>query len=162
MTAKTKPAPKAKPRKAGGATDPNKCTAREEEFCLKFMELLNASEAYRQTHNVKPTTKQSSVHVAASKLMAKPKIAQRIAELQEINRIRMTVSVESITQELIGAQDLATRTANPSALVSALMGKAKLHGLIVDQSKVALKVKPNKNLKNLMAEIDGQSRTVQK
>lgn len=160
MSNNTNPSPK--PRKAGGATDPNKCTAKEEKFCLKFVELLNASEAYRQSYNVRPETKPSSIHVAASKLMATPKIAKRIAELQEINRSRVSVTVESITEELMEAQELAINNKSPNALVSALMGKAKLHGLIVDQSKVALKVKKNKNLASLMAEIDGSSRSLKK
>ena len=56
-------------------------TAKQEKFCILFVELGNASEAYRQAYNSK--AKPETVHVSASQLLSDPKIAIRVKQLQE-------------------------------------------------------------------------------
>lgn len=73
---------------------------------------------------------------AAARLSTNVHIKTRIAEMQEKAVERTLVTVESIAAELDEARDLALsdKSYNPSAAVAASMGKAKLYGLLVDQT----------------------------
>lgn len=107
-------------------------TAKQEAFCLAYVETGNASEAYRRaysTENWKPT----SITVNASKVLADAKVSLRVAELQAMASERALVTVLSLTEELEEARALALQEGQPSAAVSASMGKAKLHGLLTDK-----------------------------
>lgn len=110
-------------------------TAKREAFALAYVETGNASEAYRRaysTENFKP----ESINVNASKLLANAKVSQRVKELQAMAVERALVTVQSLTEELEEARALALQERQPSAAVSASMGKAKLHGLLVDKAEL--------------------------
>jgi hypothetical protein len=53
---------------------------------------------------------------------------------------KSNVTVDSITDELDEARTRALESEQISAAISATMGKAKLHGLVVDKSEIAAKV----------------------
>ena len=53
---------------------------KQEKFCQLYVQLGNASEAYRQAYNSK--AKQESVAVEASRLLAKPNISLMVSKLQ--------------------------------------------------------------------------------
>jgi len=109
-------------------------TAKQEAFALAYIELGKGAEAYRQSHDVGPETKPETVWSEASRLLHTPKVAARIAELREEARALSLVSVGTLTQELEDARAKAMGEAKgASAAVSATMGKAKLHGLLVDK-----------------------------
>ena len=110
-------------------------TPKREAFCLAYIETRNQSEAYRRAFNAS-NMKPESINVNASKLMSDAKVAQRVAELQAEAVERALVSVQSITAELEEARALAHRLGQPSAAVSASMGKAKLHGLLTDKTEL--------------------------
>jgi hypothetical protein len=63
-------------------------------------------------------------------------VAQRVAELQQEHRERHAVTVDSLTQELEEARMVATAEKQGAAMTSATMGKAKLHGLLVDKNEI--------------------------
>ena len=107
-------------------------TPKQEAFCLAYIETGNASEAYRRAYSAGKMS-ENAVHVAASRLLDNPKITLRVAELQASHQERHDVTVDSLTGELEDARDLATVNKQPAAVVSAVMGKAKLHGLIKDR-----------------------------
>jgi len=110
-------------------------TAKQEAFCLAYLETGNASEAYRRSYdaeNMKPETIWREAHELASN----PNVSTRVIELQAAAAERCIVTVASITQELEEARSLALQEAQASAAVSASMGKAKLHGLIVDKGEL--------------------------
>ena len=112
----------------------NDLTPKQEAFALAYVETGNASEAYRRSYDVSPETKPESIWVNASKLLADAKVAQRVKQLQEEARALSLVSVGTLTQELEDARSKAMAEAKgASAAVSAVMGKAKLHGLLVDK-----------------------------
>jgi phage terminase small subunit len=107
-------------------------TPKQEAFACAYVETGNASEAYRRAYdaeNMKPET----VWKRACELLACGKVAGRASELQAAAAERCIVTVASITQELEEARALALQEAQASAAVSASMGKAKLHGLIVEK-----------------------------
>ena len=59
-----------------------KLTPKQEKFCQLYVELGNASDAYRGSYDVKETTTKESVNVSASRLMADPKLTLRIDEIR--------------------------------------------------------------------------------
>lgn len=118
-------------------------TPKQEKFCQKYIELGNASEAYRQTYN-SSEMKSETVNRKAKFELDKDKIRARIQELQDRNLKRHDVTVDSLVGELEEARAIALQTEQASAAVSATMGKAKLHGLLVDNVKAELSGKDGK------------------
>lgn len=109
-----------------------KLTPKQAAFARAYVETGNASEAYRRTYNVREKTKPESVWVKASELLANGKIKVRGAELQETATKRTQLTVERLTLELDNAINHALKhPKGASAAVSAIMGKAKWHGLLV-------------------------------
>ena len=112
-------------------------TAKQEAFALAYVETGNASEAYRRSHDVGADTKPETVWREASRLLANPKVATRIKELQQEARDIAMVSIGTLTEELELARVKAMGEGKgASAAVSAIMGKAKLHKLL-DEDKAA-------------------------
>ena len=66
----------------------DKLTLKQEAFAMAYVESGNASEAYRTAYDVADTTTDNTINSQAWKLRKKPKIAQRILELQESMRKR--------------------------------------------------------------------------
>lgn len=73
---------------------------------------------------------------SASRLRSSAKVRARIDELQARQQIRHDVTVDTITKELDEAAKDAAKDSGHAARVAAIMGKAKLHGLIIDKQKV--------------------------
>jgi phage terminase small subunit len=107
-------------------------TPKQEAFCQAYIETGNASEAYRQSYNA-GKMKPESVNRKAKELLDNVKITARVAVIQEEHRERHNVTVDSITKELEEARTKAIESGQNSAAVQATMGKAKIHGLIVDK-----------------------------
>lgn len=110
-------------------------TPKQEAFVQAYLTTGNASEAYRQAYDAGGMGA-ASVNVQASKMLATPKIALRVQELQAIAVERALVTVQSLTEELEEARALALQEGQSAAAVSASMGKAKLHGLLVDKAAI--------------------------
>lgn len=101
---------------------------KQEKFCQLYVELGNASEAYRQAYSSK--AKPESVHVNASKLLAETKVSLRVEQIREATRANHNITLADILRELEEARVTALTAQNPqtSAAVAASMGKAKLLG----------------------------------
>lgn len=69
-------------------------------------------------------------------MLAEDKVQTRLHELQAEAREKHNVTIESLTIELEEARNLAKQEGQASAAVSATMGKAKLHGLVVDKNEL--------------------------
>lgn len=70
----------------------------------------------------------------SSRLLSNAKVADRVAELQEKAAQKTLVSIEKLTDELEDARELAMKDdKGAAAAVSAIMAKAKLHGLDVNK-----------------------------
>jgi phage terminase small subunit len=114
-------------------------TIKQENFCLSYIQTDNASEAYRKAGYSKNMS-DKTVNEAASRLLKASKVVARLEELRKPIIEKHNVTVESILKELEEARQLAmlpdiNGKAQPSAAVSASMGKAKLAGLIVDKQQ---------------------------
>lgn len=109
-------------------------TQKQLSFALAYVETGNASEAYRRAYdasNMAPP----SIWVEACRTLADPNVSLKVFELQEAAAERTLVTLESITKELDEDREMARNLEMPAAAISAVMGKAKLHGLITDKSK---------------------------
>lgn len=112
-------------------------TQKQETFCLVYVETGNASEAYRRAYNVGDNTKAETVNKRASELLADTKVTARVAQLQSQAVERTMVTVESLTDKLEEARLHALKDEKgASAAVSAIMGMAKLHGLLIDKGEL--------------------------
>jgi hypothetical protein len=107
--------------------------SRHEKFAQALAQGKTADEAY-----VEAGFKANRGNAAT--LKAKQNISDRTAEIKErmAERVieRVAVTVQSLTDELEEARALALAEKQSSAAVSAVMGKAKLHGLLIDKRRL--------------------------
>ena len=101
-----------------------------EKFCQLIVEGKSKAEAYRQAFP-ENKMKNESLYVEACKLAKDPKISIRIEQLRAEHRGRHNLEMDDLLAELEEARQIAKDPAKPqpSAMVSATMGKAKLLGL---------------------------------
>jgi phage terminase small subunit len=124
-------------------------TAKQEAFCLAYIETGNASEAYRKSYDAE-NMKSETIHKRASELLDNGEVAGRVEELRKEAAERNKITVDDLIKELQEAREAALGAANPqsAAAVAATMGKAKLLGMLVD------KVDANVTTRELPASID--------
>lgn len=110
-------------------------TIKQETACQAYIENAgNQSEAYRKAYDASNMS-DDTIYVEACRLFKIPKIALRVIELQAVHRERHNVTIDTLTNELDQARDLAIEAKQPAAMTAATMGKAKLHGLITDKKE---------------------------
>lgn len=111
-------------------------TPKQEAFVRAYVETGCASDAYRASYDCSSMT-DKSVHENASKLLRNAKVAPRIAHLRAQHQERHDITVDRLTDMAVKAYDLAMKESveAPAAAVAAVMGIAKLHGLIIDKSQ---------------------------
>lgn len=109
-------------------------TVKQEKFVYKFIETSNASEAYRHAYNAENMTAEA-IGVEAHRLLHSPKVALMVEKLKEEARERHRVTVDSITEELEQARLMGMTEKQTAAAISASLGKAKLHGLLIDKQE---------------------------
>lgn len=110
-------------------------TPKQDAFAQRFLELGNASEAYRQAYDAENMSNEA-IWVEASRLLDNPKVALRVKELKALHMHRHNITVDSITEELIEDREFARQQGQASAAISATVHKAKLHGLMVEKQEV--------------------------
>ena len=112
-----------------------KLTDKQEKFAQGIAKGLTQADAYRDAYdceNMKP----ESIWCNASQLASDTKVMQRIDELKERALKRFDITVDDLIFELEEAREMGKLNSQPSAMVSASMGKAKLLGLITDKAEV--------------------------
>ena len=103
--------------------------ARHERFAQAIAKGKSATEAYAEAGYKGDRT-------AASRLSTNVNVVARVKELQSEGAKRALVSIESLTAELEEARQLAMADEKgASAAVAAVMGKAKLHGLLIEKNE---------------------------
>jgi phage terminase small subunit len=107
-----------------------------EKFVQEYHQHGNASEAYRKAKPRSKSWKPEAIHVNASKLLSEAKVQLRLSELQRMSAEKHDITIETITQMLKEDRELARQNVQSSAAVSAVMGLAKVHGLIVDKNEI--------------------------
>lgn len=105
-------------------------TPKQESFCQLYIELGNASEAYRQSYDA-DSMNENTVHRNASALMDNNKVATRLDQIRKEHSKRHSITVDTLLLELEEARQVARdgEKQQPAAMVAATMGKAKLLGM---------------------------------
>lgn len=103
--------------------------ARHEKFAQALAKGKTADDAYAEA-GYKPHRGN------ASTLRTNQNISSRIAEILGRAAERAAVTIQSLTDELEQARAIAMAEKQSSAAVAATMGKAKLHGLLIEKRRV--------------------------
>lgn len=120
---------------AGGMSS-RPLTPKQEKFCHKYIELGDASKAYRACYNVGAATKDNTVYRKAKEVMDNGKVAARIEELRKPAADAVTLTLEAHLRELAEIRDMAKREKQFSAASSAEMSRGKAAGLYVDKKHI--------------------------
>lgn len=124
-------------------------TPKQEAFAYAVASGQNQSDAYRAAYSVKPGTKLESVNVAASKLMADAKVAQRVAELRKPVAKKAQITLESHLEDLIKLRNMAAKEKQYSAAISAEIARGKASGVHVEQTAQTVTMKTTLDPKKL-------------
>ena len=103
---------------------------RHEKFAQALAKGKTADEAYGEA-GYKPHRGN------ASTLRTNQSVSSRVAEIQGRAAERAAVTIQSLTDELEQARGVAITEKQISAAVAATLGKAKLHGLLIDKKQHA-------------------------
>jgi len=107
-----------------------KLTSKQENFCHAFIELGNASDAYRAAYDAEKM-KEETIWRSAHDVLKNPKVAARIEELRAPIVERVRITLESHLDELERLKEIALQKDNINAALTAEMGRAKAAGLYV-------------------------------
>ena len=103
-------------------------TPKQEKFAQVWHATGNKSEAYRQAYNA-GNMSAKVINVKAVEVAANGNVAVRFAELQKAAKKRNDTTVDTLDAMFKEAWRIGREIKNPSAMVSAASGLAKLHGL---------------------------------
>lgn len=136
-----------------GGLDVVNLTPKQEKFCMLYIELGNASAAYRQSYDAEDMN-ENTVNKNASVLLDNTKIATRLEQLRNEHKQAHKITVADLLEELEEARQAALGAENPqsSAAVAATMGKAKILGMdkqVIDHTSSDGSMSPAKQPKDL-------------
>lgn len=117
------------PTESGGAPG---LSPKQEAFCLAYLKLGNASEAYRRSYDaggMKPAT----VNRTAKELLDNPKIAARLAELRAPAVEKAKLTLQQHLEDLQQLRNEARGEAQFGAAVSAEVARGKAAGLYIEK-----------------------------
>ena len=110
-------------------------TAKQEAFCLAYIETGNASEAYRTAYDAE-NCKPESVNRLAKELMDNIKIASRLDEIRKPIRERAEITLESHLERLKHLSNMAETAEQYSAAIKAEESRGKASGLYTDKKEI--------------------------
>ena len=112
-------------------------TIKQDKFCRAYIGPAegNASEAYRTAYNTQNCS-MSTVNRNAKALLDDSKIAARVDQLKAEQANQNAITIEEITAGLRRAAESAAAAGHESAATQALLGLAKLGGLLVEKRQV--------------------------
>ena len=107
--------------------------ARQEAFCRGLAEGKPASRSYVEAgYNARG----NAAEVNAARLLRKAQVANRLREMQAKHARRVEKTVADVIADLDRLRDQAFATGQISAGVAAVMGAAKILGMITDKSQL--------------------------
>ena len=107
-------------------------TPKQEAFARAYVETGSQAEAYKAAYNCENMSA-PAIGVEACRLLARPKVALKVVELQAEARERTMVTLESMTEEFNENRDVAKELQQASAMNAASVAKAKMYGLMVEK-----------------------------
>lgn len=112
--------------------------ARQLAFCALMVEGHTQKDAYIEAGYA---SRGNAAEASASQLLRNPKVAAKVMALRADAARRSEVTVDSLVAELDAVLAMAIGMGQPAAGVSAIMGKARLLGLIIDRSEVVTTIR---------------------
>ena len=112
-----------------------KLTIRQEKFAQEYMLDGNASRAYRAAYPKSQKWIENSVYSVSSQMLAKPKVKQRVQQLQAENKKKYEVTLASIVVELTDIIADAKLAKQFAPAISGVVKKAELFGLFEKHNK---------------------------
>ena len=109
-----------------------KLLAKQEAFCLAYIETGNASEAYRMSYNAS-NMKPETVNRKAAEMMDNGKITARLEQLRAPVRERAQITLESHLERLNHLSLMAEQAEQYSAAIKAEESRGKVAGLYVEK-----------------------------
>ena len=107
-------------------------TAKQEAFCLAYLETGNASEAYRQAYNAE-RMKPETVNRTAKELLDNPKITARLSELRAPVVERAQYTLEQHLERLRMLSEAAEQANQFSAAIAAETNRGKVSGFYTEK-----------------------------
>jgi|TARA_R110000824_G_scaffold54700_4_gene151090 hypothetical protein len=104
-----------------------KLSAKEDKFCQVYVELGNASQAYRESYNCENSV-MATINRNAHNLLKKNKIITRIEELRATHIQRHNYNVDNLSGMYQDNYNLAVQTSQCGAANGAVAGISRLHG----------------------------------
>lgn len=109
-----------------------KLTAKQEAFCLAYIETNNASEAYRRTYDA-ARMKPETINKRSSELMQDGAITGRLEQLRAPVRDRAQITLESHLERLNHLSLMAEKAEQYGAAIKAEESRGKVSGLYVEK-----------------------------
>lgn len=109
-------------------------TAKQEQFCVAYIETGNASEAYRRAYDAEKM-KPETVNRNAKALMDNNKIATRLSEIRKPAVTAAQITLESHLQRLHDLSVKAEEAGQLNAAISAEVARGKAAGIHIEKSE---------------------------
>lgn len=109
-------------------------TQKQEAFCIAYIELGNASEAYRQVYSA-DNMKSETINKRASELLQHGNITGRLDELRKPAVEAAQVTLASHLDKLATLRDAAAGLNQFAAAISAEVNRGKVAGLYVERTE---------------------------
>lgn len=116
-----------------------KLTAKQEAFCLAYLQCRNASEAYRRSYGAEKMT-EKSINETACRLLKNVKVAARLSAEAKVVLEAAHLTIESHLDELDRIKRMALSAEKYSAAVTAEMARGKVRGFYVDKVEATVNV----------------------
>lgn len=108
--------------------------AKHEAFAQSIASGMTGRDAYRAAGY--STATDGATDVNASRLLRNDKVALRVAELQSDSAEVAVVTAADLSTQLEDIRVKAIAANQMGAAAQAVMGRAKLHGLIIDKAEI--------------------------
>lgn len=106
--------------------------ARHEAFCQALSTGMSQEAAYLEAGY----SENSGTRSAAARLYSNVAVASRVAELQAASAEIAEITAATLSEQLENIRVKALAANQMGAAAQAVMGRAKLHGLIIDKAEV--------------------------
>jgi phage terminase small subunit len=107
-------------------------TIKQEAFSRAYVETGNATASYRRAYDAE-NMKEDTINKRAAELLCNGRITGRIQALRDELAKRTIVTLESLTDELEEAIEMARDTRQAAIMIQGIQAKAKLHGMITEK-----------------------------
>lgn len=115
-------------------------TPKREAFARAIVSGMNQADAYREAYGQK-TMSDTTLHQAASRLMSNSNVLARVEELREPIAKKAQITLESHLEDLQRLRNMAAKSNQWSAAISAEIARGKAAGVNIEKSEQLVTVR---------------------